>query len=79
MKKLVFCGIISLFIGGIANASTSEFSTYESTFLQTINQNTENEIIGEGVDEGGYFIIVSTDTLCVKVYPSRSGSGMVDH
>lgn len=76
MKKVIVCGILSLFIGGIASAS-SEGKLQKSSILNTTPLEGDTEIIGSGVDEGGAFIILSTDTQCVKVYVSDSG--MFDH
>ena len=76
MKKVIICGILSLFIGGIANAST-EVNAHKSTLLSTTSLEIETEIIGSGVDAGGFYVILSTDTQCVKVYVSDSG--MFDH
>lgn len=81
MKKLIICGILSLSIGGVANASTSDFNTYESTFLQTTTQESEYEVLHYGVDDGGTYAIVSTDTKCMKVYlnSKEDFEGMIDH
>jgi hypothetical protein len=79
MKNLVFCSIVSLFIGGIANASAVEGNLNNSTKLHTVAIEGGIEIIGEGVDEGGYYVIISTDTQCQKIYPDGpSPDGVFD-
>ena len=77
MKKVIVCGVLSLFIGGIANASNTDANASKSIKTNMTSQKGETEIIGSGVDDGGAFIILSTDTQCVKVY--ISDSGMFDH
>lgn len=80
MKKLVFCGILSLFIGGVVNASMVDASADKFTKLQTAEA--DYEILSYGCDEGGTFAIVSTDTKCMKVYlkgDDQRMEGMIDH
>jgi hypothetical protein len=61
MKKLIICGIASLFIGGIAHASVAD--------LHTIALMEEIEIIDEGYDDGGHYYIIDNGRECRKVYP----------
>ncbi|MDG1332379.1 MAG: hypothetical protein P8P74_08610 [Crocinitomicaceae bacterium] len=72
MKKVIICSFLSLFIGGMANAAT-EVNANQSTVLSKTSPKVNNEIIGSGVDEGGAFIIVSTENQCVKIYLNMTG------
>lgn len=74
MKKTIIFSALALFIGGVAHAAKTENT------VSTISLNGEIEILGSGYDDGGFFVIVSTDTECKKVYPNNtSGHGMFDH
>lgn len=84
MKKLIICGVLSLFIGGMAVAAISTFNIYfsanESTLNQTLAQEVP-EIIGSGTDEGGFYYILSDSRSCWKWYPKSPRTdipGMVD-
>lgn len=73
MKKVIICSFLTLFIGGIANASSSEVNANHSAAFSKSSPKEKSEIIGSGVDEGGAFIIVSTENQCVKIYLNITG------
>jgi hypothetical protein len=68
MKKVIICSVLSLFIGGMANASSVKRIENKSIMINNISLDDNGEIIGRGHDGGGYYVIISTDSQCVKVY-----------
>ncbi len=73
MKKVIFGALALLLFGGALIASTAPL---ENTSTQT----SDIEILAEGVDEGGRYVVYSDGFSCHKVYPKSGGSpGMFDH
>lgn len=84
MKKIMFTGVLTLFMGGMVQAATitidkngSEKTTSEQELLTEASQATEDVTIisGPHTDEGGTYYIISDSNSCRKVYVECSKPG----
>lgn len=72
MKKMIIGGVLTLFTVGAALAAITGKAvsiTPESSVLERAIA--EVTVIGVGVDEGGFYYILSDGDSCRKVYPPK--------
>jgi hypothetical protein len=77
MKKIMFTGVLALFIGGVAQANTitndkigeEKIGADQEVFSENLEStSTATVISGPLVDEGGTYYIISDSNSCRKVY-----------